>query len=82
LRFSRERAPDSAASWRCSPRERANLGKRQNFVGHFWARGYFVSTAGRDEETVREYIKTQEQEDKRLDQMNMWMQEPPRGGSK
>ncbi len=62
---------------------RTYLGKRQNFVGqHFWARGYFVSTVGRDEDTVREYIKTQEQEDKRLDQMNMWMQEPPRGGSK
>jgi putative transposase len=62
---------------------RTYLGKRQNFVGqHFWARGYFVSTVGRDENTVREYIKTQEHEDKRLDQMNMWMQEPPRGGSK
>ena len=38
----------------------------------FWARGYFVSTVGRDEELVREYIRTQEEEDKRLDQLNMW----------
>ena len=35
--------------------------RRQNFVGqHFWARGYYVSTVGRDEETVREYIRTYE----------------------
>lgn len=46
---------------------------RRNFVGqHFWARGYFVSTVGRDEESIREYIRTQEAEDKRLDQMNLW----------
>ena len=43
-------------------------GRKQNFVGHsFWARGYFVSTVGRDEALVREYIRTQEEEDKRLE---------------
>ena len=43
--------------------------RRQNFVGqHFWARGYFVSTAGRDEVVVREYIRNQEAEDRRIDQ--------------
>jgi REP element-mobilizing transposase RayT len=36
------------------------------------ARGYFVSTVGRDEAVIREYIKKQEQEDKRLEQMNLW----------
>ena len=52
---------------------RTYMGRRRNFVGqHFWARGYFVSTVGRDEEKVREYIQTQEQEDKRLDQLRMW----------
>jgi putative transposase len=46
---------------------------RRNFVGqHFWARGYFVSTVGRDEELIREYIRHQEAEDKRLDQMQLW----------
>ena len=46
---------------------------RRNFVGqHFWARGYFVSTVGRDEELIREYIRQQEAEDKRLDQMQLW----------
>ena len=41
--------------------------KKRNFVGqHFWARGYFVSTVGRDTEVIREYIKKQEEEDKRL----------------
>ena len=52
---------------------RTYLGKRQNFVGqHFWARGYFVSTVGRDEELVRKYIQTQENEDRRLEQLRMW----------
>jgi putative transposase len=45
--------------------------RKRNFVGqHFWARGYFVSTVGRDEAVIREYIQKQEQEDLRLDQMN------------
>lgn len=47
--------------------------RKRNFVGqHFWARGYFVSTVGRDEETVRDYIRHQESEDKRLEQLRMW----------
>ena len=47
--------------------------KKRNFVGqHFWARGYFVSTVGRDQEVIREYIRKQEEEDKRLEQMNLW----------
>ena len=36
---------------------------------HFWARGYFVSTVGRDEEVIRRYIRDQEAEDRRLDQL-------------
>ena len=49
------------------------MGQKKNFTGHhFWARGYFVSTVGRDEEAVREYIKTQEEEDRRLDQLNLF----------
>lgn len=49
------------------------LGRRQNFTGqHFWARGYWVSTAGRDEEIIRAYIQKQEEEDKRLDQLGLW----------
>ena len=46
---------------------------RRNFVGQsFWARGYFVSTVGRDEEVIRNYIRNQEEEDRRLEQMNLW----------
>ena len=49
-----------------------HLGKQRNFVGeHFWARGYFVSTVGRDEKVIRQYIRNQEAEDKRLDQLRM-----------
>src|SRR3990172_6781152 len=48
-------------------------GHRKNFVGqNFWARGYYVSTAGRDEEMVREYIRRQEEEDRKLDQLNIF----------
>jgi putative transposase len=62
---------------------RTYLGRRQNYTGqHFWARGYFVSTVGRDEAAVREYIQHQELEDKRSDQLNMWKNEPPVGGSR
>lgn len=47
--------------------------RKRNFVGqHFWARGYFVSTVGRDERLIREYIRKQEQEDARLDQLGLW----------
>lgn len=46
--------------------------RKRNFVGqNFWARGYFVSTVGRDEGVIREYIRRQEAEDKRLDQLNL-----------
>jgi putative transposase len=44
-----------------------------NFVGqHFWARGYFLSTVGRDETVIREYIREQEAKDTRRDQTNTW----------
>ncbi len=45
-------------------------GIRRNFTGQsFWARGYFVSTVGRDEEVIRQYIQHQETEDRRQDQL-------------
>ena len=44
---------------------------RQHFVGqHFWARGYFVSTVGREEAVMRAYIRQQEPEDQRIDHLN------------
>jgi putative transposase len=47
--------------------------KKRNFTGeHFWARGYWVSTVGRDEETVRDYIRKQEKEDERLEQLSLF----------
>ena len=47
--------------------------KKRNFVGqHFWARGYFVSTVGRDETMIRDYIRHQEQEDQGIEGMNLW----------
>lgn len=52
-------------------------GKTKNFTGeNFWARGYFVSTVGLDEEMVRNYIREQEREEERYEQLN-----PPSGGS-
>ena len=47
-------------------------GRQRNYVGqHFWARGYFASTVGRDEQVIREYIRRQEKEDRRIDQMQL-----------
>lgn len=51
---------------------RVYAGRRRSFVGqHFWARGYWVSTVGRDEAGVRRYIQEQEKEDQRLDQLEL-----------
>ena len=51
---------------------RTFMERKRNFVGqHFWARGYFVSTVGRDEAVIREYIKHQEAEDRRMDQLRL-----------
>ena len=47
--------------------------RKRNFVGqHFWARGYFVSTVGRDEAMIREYIRNQEKADEKLEQIKLW----------
>ena len=47
-------------------------GKARNFKGErFWARGYFVSTVGLDEQMVRDYIRAQDERDKYFDQMNL-----------
>jgi len=49
------------------------MGRRKNFTGQqFWARGYFVSTVGADEQTVRDYIKRQEEEDRRIEQLSLF----------
>ena len=47
-------------------------GRRRNFVGQqFWARGYYVSTVGKDEQAVRKCIKEQEATDRQLDQLKL-----------
>ena len=52
---------------------RTYAGKRHNFVGQsFWARGYFVSTVGRNEEIVKRYIKKQEEADRKIDQLELF----------
>lgn len=49
-----------------------HFGRGKNFTGEvFWARGYFVSTVGLDETTVSAYIRNQEREDERYDQMKL-----------
>ncbi len=52
---------------------RTYAGRRHNFVGQsFWARGYFVSTVGRNEEIVKKYIKKQEEADQKIDQLELF----------
>jgi putative transposase len=49
------------------------MGRHRSFKGyHFWARGYFVSTVGIDERTIREYIREQEKNDQKLDQQKLF----------
>jgi len=48
-------------------------GRKKNFTGqHFWARGYYVSTAGKDDDTIRRYIQEQEEEDRRNDKLDIF----------
>jgi putative transposase len=52
---------------------RTFMGRRKNSPWHpCWTRGYYVSPVGRDEAMIREYIRTQEAEDRRLDHMGLW----------
>ena len=52
---------------------RTYLGQRKNYSGmSFWARGYFVSTVGANEEVVRGYIRDQEKDDQRLEQLSLF----------
>ena len=52
---------------------RTYMNRRKNFIGeNFWARGYYVSTVGKDEEAVRRYIQQQESEDRRIDQLKLF----------
>ena len=49
-------------------------GLKRNFTGeNFWARGYFVSTVGLDENMVRAYTRRQDEDDARYDQMKLGM---------
>ncbi len=51
------------------------VGRLKNYTGfNFWARGYFITTVGRDETVIREYIRNQEKEDQRLEQLNLFKQ--------
>jgi hypothetical protein len=64
------------------PMARTCMGRRKHSTGHpCWARGDSVSTVGREEAVSRESIRTQEAEERRLDQMDLWEEGPPVGGS-
>ena len=52
---------------------RNHCGRKRNYTGEkFWARGYYVSTVGRDEEAIKRYISKQEAEDNLLEQREMF----------
>ncbi|PIE56286.1 MAG: IS200/IS605 family transposase [Desulfobulbus propionicus] len=54
-------------------RARTYLRQKRNYSGmSFWARGYFVSTVGTDEEVIRVYIQHQEKEDSRVEQLSLF----------
>jgi REP element-mobilizing transposase RayT len=75
VRMDPQRARADHAGVGATERERGGrfMDRTKNFVGlNFWARGYYVSTVGRDESQVRQYIREQEKEDRRLDQLKMF----------
>ena len=39
---------------------------------HFWCRGYYVDTVGRNEKAIEEYVRNQEKEDMMGDQKSMF----------
>lgn len=49
---------------------------------HFWARGYYVDTVGRNKKQIQEYIKRQLEEDQIADQMTLKEYIDPFTGSK
>ena len=52
---------------------RTFTGRKRNFTGHkFWARGYFVSSVGLDEEVVKKYIQNQESADRKIDDLGLF----------
>lgn len=86
----RRRGPWSGTKVSCT-RDKSTIeiarklgGRAGNFTGEVcWARGYFVSPVGLDEEMVRAYIRHQEEEDERYDQMmKLSVCQPPMGGSR
>ena len=49
------------------------MNRQKNFTGHsFWARGYFVSSVGLNEEVIRNYIRNQEKEDRNQDDLGLF----------
>ena len=56
--------------------------RKRNFVAAFLGPGILRQHGRRDEEAIRAYIRNQEKEDQRLEQMNLWRYKPPLGGSK
>jgi putative transposase len=58
-----KRDPHGSGLWRAQTQFRGAA---------FWGRGFFVNMVGRDEEAIRAYIRNQEKEDQRLEQMNLW----------
>ena len=50
--------------------QHANL-KYKYGTRHFWCRGYYVDTVGRNEKVIQEYIKRQLEEDQRIDQLSL-----------
>jgi|SRR6056300_814526 putative transposase len=55
------------------------LRRERNYAGQrMWARGFFVDTVGRNTEVIRNYIRNQEKEDVRLDQLNLTLENQER----
>jgi putative transposase len=45
---------------------------KQYWGRHLWSRGYCVSTIGLDENQIRKYVRWQERNDKKAEQLSLW----------
>ena len=71
--FGRSVAPIGRAKGESDRRGAPDAGPcAHSWFQHFWARGYFVPTVGRDEAVIREYIRNRERQGKGLEQMGLW----------
>jgi len=73
LYFTKEKTKRGKTAIYRGPTPYPDIGQKKNYAGvSFWARSYFVSPVGTDEEVVRANIREQEKENHRIEQLSLF----------